>query len=147
MDSDYGKLRDKLDTGKYKVTRQREAILQVLCHHKDEHMSAEEIYDRVRELYPDIGLATIYRTLDILTDLNMVHRLDFGDGRARYELVQDKPHHHHHLICLRCGSISEVKDDLLYQLEETVDREHGFLIVDHRLQFLGYCANCRDFNS
>lgn len=125
-----------------RLTPQRRAILEVLQKNAGRHLSAEEIYDLVRAQKPGIGLATIYRTLDILVEGALAHRLDFGDGKARYELARQEEHHHHHLVCVECGQIIEVKDDLLQRLEEMVEQENSFTIMDHHLKFFGYCSRC-----
>lgn len=127
----------------YKITPQRRVILQTLLSHPDSHLSAEELYALVKEHDSEIGLATIYRTLDLLEELNILHKLHFGDGRSRYELSHlQTEHHHHHLVCLGCNQILEVKEDLLQQLETLIEREHAFRIVDHRVQVYGYCSEC-----
>lgn len=127
----------------HKMTPQRRVILQSLLENADQHLSAEELYALAKEKDPEIGLATIYRTLDLLEELNILHKLHFGDGRSRYELCHvQSEHHHHHLVCLNCNQILEVKEDLLSQLEDLIEREHGFRIVDHRVQFYGYCSSC-----
>lgn len=127
----------------HKLTPQRRVVLQTLLDNQELHMSAEEVYALAKELDSEIGLATIYRTLDLLAELNIVHKLNFGDGRSRYELCHvQSEHHHHHLVCLNCNQILEVKEDLLHQLESLIEGEHGFHIVDHRVQFYGYCAEC-----
>jgi len=128
----------------HKLTPQRRVVLQTLLENQELHMSAEEVYGLAKEKDSEIGLATIYRTLDLLADLNIVHKLNFGDGRSRYELcnLPSEHHHHHHLVCLNCNQILEVKEDLLQQLETLIEREHGFQIVDHRVQVYGYCSDC-----
>ncbi|MBI2874368.1 MAG: transcriptional repressor [Firmicutes bacterium] len=126
----------------YRFTPQRRAIIEVFFDDGSGHLSAEDIYHQVRDKLPDVGLATVYRTLDILENLNVLHKLNFGDGRFRYEINQEGLHHHHHLVCLQCGQVSEVKTDLLNDLEEKIAREHGFNIVDHSLKFYGHCAAC-----
>ncbi|MEW5899497.1 MAG: transcriptional repressor, partial [Bacillota bacterium] len=70
--------------------------------------------------------------------------IDFGDGRKRYELIQteEEGHHHHHLICLRCGKIQEVTEDLLEDLEKRVTRTYNFTITNHQLKIFGYCKAC-----
>jgi Fur family ferric uptake transcriptional regulator len=126
-----------------KLTPQRRLVLETLLENPDSHLSAEELYLLAKDKDPEIGLATIYRTLDLLDELNILHKLNFGDGRSRYELShQQVDHQHHHLICLSCNQILEVKEDLLHQLEELIEDGHGFRIVDHRVQFYGYCASC-----
>lgn len=127
----------------HKMTPQRRVILQTLLENPNLHLSAEELYALVKEQDSEIGLATVYRTLELLEELNILHKLYFGDGRSRYELCHlQSEHHHHHLICHTCNQILEVKEDLLNQLESLIEREHGFRIVDHRVQFYGYCTEC-----
>jgi Fur family ferric uptake transcriptional regulator len=135
-------IKQQLHTENFKLTPQREATLRVLLENEEAHLSAEEIFMLVKQKAPDIGLATVYRTLDLLCDLKIIEKLNFGDGVARYEFrSEDHPHHHHHLICLKCGSLFEI-EDLLDDLEERVERDHKFKIVDHRVSFLGYCSSC-----
>ena len=101
----------------YKLTYQREAILQAIIDNKDEHLSNEEIYNIVSKNYPEIGIATIYRTMQLFEKLNIVYKLNFDDGFSRYELnLGTGDHHHHHLICLKCGKVIEVKLDLFLSL-------------------------------
>lgn len=130
----------------YRFTPQRRLVLEIFLENRERHLSAEEVFNFSRERGEEIGLATIYRTLELLEDLGLIHKLNFGDGRSRYELAhQDiSDHHHHHLVCLGCDGIFEVEDDLLHQLEEVIEKKHGFDIVNHNLQFYGYCSNCQD---
>jgi Fur family ferric uptake transcriptional regulator len=136
-------LTNELHTSRYKHTPQRQSILQVLEDHGDLHLSAEEIYEILREKPEDIGLATVYRTLELFLELNILHKVDFDDGRSRYELASNQRHRHHHLVCLTCGQVIEVKEDLLNQLEEIIEQENGFLVLDHAVKFYGYCRECR----
>lgn len=124
-----------------RLTPQREAVLRILLDCQDKHLTAEDIYDRTRAEYPDIGLATIYRTLELFEELELVSRLEFGDGGRRYESALGKDHHH--LLCMDCGRIAEFNEDLLEDLQETIARESGFLILNHSLRFFGYCNHCK----
>ncbi len=127
----------------HKMTPQRRVVVQSLLENPDQHLSAEELYILAKEKDADIGLATIYRTLDLLEELKILHRHNFGDGRSRYELSQlQSEHHHHHLVCLTCSKIIEVEEDLLQQLEFLIEKEKGFRIIDHRVQFYGHCETC-----
>ena len=129
----------------YKVTPQRQLILQMFLEHVDSHLSAEEVYMLVKHQNPEIGLATVYRTLDILAEIGVLLKNDFGDGRSRYEFSRnDEHHHHHHLICTRCGSVSEFDDDLLESLEAVITKRNKFRIKDHDLKFYGYCNKCEE---
>lgn len=129
----------------HKLTPQRRLILQIFLENKAEHLSAEEIYDLTRKKDANIGIATVYRTLDLLEEIGIVHKSNFGDGRGRYEpsLEGQEEHQHHHLLCLGCRKILEVEEDLLNQLEQLIVEKKGFRIVDHRVQFYGYCRECR----
>lgn len=138
-------IKDMLKDKGYKLTVQRKAIIDVFLESEDKHMSPEEVYDRVKGKYPDIGLATVYRALQLFEKLGVLYRLNFDDGCSRYELCTKKTgHQHHHLICLNCGKVMEVKVDLLENLEAEIEKDGEFEIVDHNLQFFGYCKDCKD---
>jgi len=143
-DSRKDDLKELLKKSGYKFTDQRSAVLDVLIKHKDSHLSIDDIYNYVKESNPDIGIATVYRTLTLLEKVGAVVRLDLDDGFSRYELSrQDEDHRHHHLICTNCGDVSEVEDDLLDALEEQILQKDGFLVTDHRVKFYGLCRKCR----
>ena len=138
-------LRNKLREKQYKLTPQRQIVLQVFINHPEEHLSAEDVYTLLRQISNDTGLATVYRTLELLSDLEILTKMDFGDGRSRYEINEaGSCHHHHHLICLTCGKVLGFADDLLETLEATISKSSNFQIVDHQVKFLGYCQECRD---
>lgn len=134
-----------------KVTSQRLAILQKLDNTADMHLTAEEIYDSVRKEEPEIGLATVYRTIQLLAEQNILEKLNLGDGCIRYELNHQrkssfdgkKQHHHHHLVCLGCKQIFSFEDDLLEQLEAEIYEKNGFVVTDHDVKLYGYCRTCR----
>lgn len=139
-------LRGKLSEKGYKMTPQRKEILRIFVEHQDiHHMSAEDVYSILREKDSEIGLATVYRALDLLSELGILVQIDFGDGCARYELntADPKVHHHHHLICVKCKKVIEFEEDLLDDLEENIARKSGFKILNHEVKFFGYCKNCR----
>lgn len=127
----------------YKLTPQRRIILQAFMNNAERHLSAEDIYSIVKAENPDIGLATVYRTLELLAEIGVLQKLNFGDGRSRYEFAEDEEHHHHHLICLCCGEVMEFTDDLLESLETTIAGKTDFKIIDHQLKFYGYCKKCQ----
>lgn len=129
-----------------KVTTQRIGVLEVLSDSNDSHLTAEEIYDVVRVKYPDIGLATVYRTIQLLLELQLIDRIELDDGCVRYGMgTKDAKtqHHHHHLICLSCGRIFSFAGDLLEPLEEYIWNTSGFQVVDHKVKFYGYCKECQ----
>ena len=129
-----------------KVTNQRLLVLEVLADHRDKHMTAEDIYELVKEDYPDIGLATIYRTVQLLREMQLVDRINLDDGCLRYEISDmsdgETKHHHHHLICKTCGKVVPFEEDLLDELERLVEQETGFCVSDHELKFYGQCQEC-----
>lgn len=129
-----------------KVTSQRIMILEALIKRPDKHLTAEEIYELVKIKNPDIGLATIYRTIQLLSELNLIDKLNLGDSHVRYEIGKldkdDNIHHHHHLICLNCDKILTFEDDLLDQLEDTIEKTMDFMVVDHEVKLFGYCSEC-----
>ncbi|MGI6705434.1 MAG: Fur family transcriptional regulator [Clostridia bacterium] len=137
------RIRDELRSKGYKLTPQRSATLDIIFQNEGKHMSTEEIYNLVKKQCPEIGLATVYRTLQLLEEMDIIYRQNFDDGRNRYELnCRNEDHHHHHLICLECGSVTEVKGDLLEKLENNIEKGLSFKIMDHRLKFFGYCKSC-----
>jgi len=132
----------KLQEKDYKLTPQRKTILKVFLDNEQKHLSAEDIYQIVKNQYPEIGLATVYRTLDLLADIEVLQKMNFDDGKSRYELSSHDKHHHHHLICLKCSKIIEFNDDLLDVLEKAIYEKKSFTVINHELKFFGYCSEC-----
>lgn len=128
-----------------KLTLQRRTVLDVLIENGEEHLSTEEIYSRVKKKFPEIGLATVYRTVQLFEEMGIVDRLNFDDGCSRFELAsEDTVHHHHHLICEACNRVYEVENDLLEEIESEIERKYKFKIHDHNLMFYGICDECRN---
>lgn len=137
-------LKDKLKEKGYKLTPQRRSILNIILETEGKHLSAEEIYELVKSKCPDIGLATVYRTMQMFDEVGLVYKHNFDDGRSRYELNHhNEDHQHHHLICVGCNSVIEVEEDLLEQLELEIERKYNFQINNHNVKFFGYCERCR----
>lgn len=135
----------KLKESGYKLTPQRLAIINAIEENKGKHLNTEEIYDIVKQRNPEMGLATVYRTLQMLDELEVVSSLNLEDGCVRYELYcDDGSHHHHHLICSSCGAVIEVEGDLLDQLEDKIESDYNFKIIDHKLKFYGLCSKCQN---
>lgn len=128
-----------------KITSQREAVLTVLKERPDQHLTAEEIYDIVRRDNPDIGLATVYRTITLLCDMGIIDKLSLDDGFIRYEIAIEQPgkHRHHHLICLRCHKVISFELDLMEPLETEIKKRTGFDVCDHEVKMYGYCKECQ----
>lgn len=135
----------------YRITVPREAILEVLSK-TSEHLSAEDIYMEVHKTHANIGLTTIYRTLELLVHMGLVFKFDFGDGRARYELSEGPKgtRHHHHLVCTNCGRVIDYTDfiddeiELLSRTEKGLSRKFSFKINNHLIQFYGLCDKCQN---
>ena len=129
-----------------KLTGQLLLVLETMAEHPGEHLTAEEIFDLARRNYPEIGLATIYRTLQVLVELNVVDKISFDDGFARYELIEEldsERHHHHHAICIGCKTVISLEEDLLEALEQELMENLGFAVTDHEVKLYGYCKECR----
>jgi len=147
MENRLERIKKQLHSSSYKLTPQREATLRVLLENEADHLSAEDVYLLVKEKSPEIGLATVYRTLELLTELKVVDKINFGDGVSRYDLRQEgAAHFHHHLVCIECGSVDEIQEDLLEDVEAIVEKNWNFIIKDHRLTFHGICHRCQEKN-
>lgn len=131
----------------FKLTTQRRTVLDVLQNNEGNHLTAEEIYEIVREKCPEIGLATVYRTIQLLHELKLIDKLNLDDGFIRYEIGKfsndNHHHHHHHLICENCGKVIEVEDDLMESIEEGFEEKYGFTVTDHKVKFYGICKDCK----
>jgi len=144
MDKVISDVGEKLREKECKFTTRREHILKVLLENKGKHLCAEDVYNLVKRKAPDMGLATVYRTLELFQEFDIIHSMDFGDGRKRYEFNDEEGlnHHHHHLICIKCSAIIEVNEDLLEDLENKVSQQYEFKITNHQLKIFGICKNC-----
>jgi len=124
-----------------RVTPQRVLVMEALGS-KSGHLTADEIMRWVSARYPAINLATVYRTLDALVSAGLVTHTDLGIGAAYYELVGDTLHHH--LVCDRCGDVTEVEDALLVPLRERLLRDYDFRAAVNHLAIFGTCRACRE---
>lgn len=130
-------------------TKTRDLVLDFLSKERG-HLSAKEIYQALSTIYPQIGLATVYRTLELLTRLGFLNRLVSQDGQNRYEFKGPVSEaHHHHLICLRCGQIIDTNEhiqeevSLIQKMEESIRQKYHFFIQEHQTTFYGLCSNCQ----
>ena len=132
------RLTEYLKKNKLKVTKQRLAILDVFMS-MEHHVSLDELYSSISRLHPNIGLATIYRTMKLFVDADIAHDRRFDDGLTRYELVDDE--HHDHLICTRCGHIFEFEDEIIEMRQEMIAQQYGLKIQSHKLEIYGECTD------
>ena len=125
----------------YRLTPQRLMVLDVL-HSADQHISAEEIFSRVQAKYPYANISTVYRTLELLKELNLITEIDLDDGCIRYHLTEKG--HHHHLICAKCGKMIDLPEHILVPLKETLLNDYKFEADLQHLAVFGLCQECRD---
>jgi len=125
-----------------KFTIQREVILEML-YSSDEHLTPESLHHLIQEKHPDLntGIATVYRTLSLLEDSDMVTSLSFGAQGKKYELGAKD--HHDHIICTKCGTISEFVDDEIESRQKKIAEELGFIMQEHSMQIYGICLPCQ----
>lgn len=135
------KLKAFLKKKGFKSTRQRDIIVTEFLKSK-EHVTAEELYNRINKKHKDIGLTTVYRTLKLLEVSGLAAAQIFADNLMRYEPLSEEEHHDH-LICINCGSITEFEDPKMERLQKNIAGEFGFYIVNHRMEFYGYCRRCQ----
>lgn len=122
-----------------KSTGQRDDIARVFFE-IGRHISAEELYAEVKKINPHVGYATIYRTLRLLKECELVSERHFDDGQARFETISDR--HHDHFICERCGRIIEFENEGLERLQEAIAKELRAKLTRHKMELYGVCADC-----
>ena len=136
-------LKGHLAKRKLKLTKQREVILQAFL--KADHITAEELYRKITRKNVQLGLATVYRTLNLLSEVGICQPRHFGDNKTIYDNVLYK-NHHDHLICDECGKIIEFECPDIERLQEEMAAQHGFTLKRHRLELYGCCTdleNCK----
>ena len=124
--------------GIVRMTRQRREIMRAVEKSRC-HLTADEVYKIVRRRMPRISLGTVYRNLDALAELGLLKKVEFCSCQRRYE-TNDEPHFH--LICEKCGCVSDLPADGLDNLEEMVGTENGYTINGYKLEFYGLCPEC-----
>jgi len=124
----------------FRLTPQRLAIIRILAESKD-HPSADEIYQEVRALFPTTSVATVYKTIALLKELNEVLELGFPDGSNRYD--GNRPYPHPHAICTKCRKIMDPKISNVEELSEEMKKKTGYSFSFHRLDFFGLCPECQ----
>jgi Fur family transcriptional regulator, ferric uptake regulator len=122
------------------LTRQREEILQCLMK-ADQHLEVEELYDLIKKKDPSLGRATVFRTVKLLQECNLVQEVAGSNGRAKYELKADRPHHDH-TICIECGRITEFQSPMMERFQDEAIRKQGFVALWHRHEIFGRCKQC-----
>lgn len=133
-------LNSYLTTKGLKSTTQRDYIAEVFFR-TNTHISLEELLQKVRKKTPNIGYATVYRTMKLLTECGLALARQFGDGQTRYENLPEDGHHDH-IICIKCSKIAEFQNPKIEQLQAEAAKKLGFTVVNHKLELYGYCSEC-----
>jgi len=131
---------DYLKTKDLKLTEQRKLILEAFLK-IETHVTAEELYDLIKLNYPEIGVATVYRTLKLLCECGLANELKFSDRVARYEHLFGHEHHDH-LICIKCGKYTEVVDPEIETLQQKLAGKNKLQVLRHRMELYGFCEDC-----
>ena len=134
-------LEEYISVNNLKITKQRRTVLKIFLESKD-HVSVEELYNTVLKTEPKIGLATVYRTLALLTKSGLALEMDFGDGQKRYESSY-RSVHHDHMVCTECGKILEFNHPLIEKYQEEMAKQKNFKITSHKLDLFGLCKDCK----
>lgn len=129
----------------YRLTPQRHAVLKVVAGSHD-HLTPAEIYSRVQQKHPAIGLATVYRVINLLDELKLICRVNLR-GDAQSYLMRRPTEHHHHLLCSQCGRAVDFTNCDLSIFEEKLSRQTGFSIEGHFLEIYGRCPDCSNADS
>ena len=133
-------LKRYLDEKGLKSTQQRDFIAFAFFR-TNTHISLDELLSKVRRKNARLGYATVYRTMKLLVDCGLAVERQFGDGQTRYE-NRPEDGHHDHIICLKCAKIVEFQNQRIEDLQDEVAKEHGFAVVNHKLELYGYCNDC-----
>ncbi len=130
----------KLRDSGHKITPQRMAIVKILAK-SEGHPSVENIHDQIKEDFPTMSLATVYKNISLIKSLGEVLELGFPDGSNRYD--GNRPDPHPHVICIKCKTIADPDLDSLDEMKKEVASTTNFKILTHRLDFFGICSDCQ----
>ena len=140
--SDYttDSLKAELNARGWRMTPQRSKILQVFQNlPKGKHLSAEELSNLLEEQDESISLATIYRSLKLMTRMGILRELELAEVHKHYELNQTDPYHHHHLVCIQCNKTIEFQNELFFKESLKQCEQEGFQLIDYQLTVIGIC--------
>lgn len=137
-------LKAELNSRGWRMTPQREVILSVFQDLPEgKHLSAEDLYHLLQEREEGISLATIYRTLKLMARMGILRELELAEGHKHYEINQPSPHHHHHLICVRCNKTIEFKNDSILKAGVKAADKNGYHLLDCQLTIHAVCPTCQ----
>lgn len=133
-------LKAYLESHGLKTTAQRDFIADSFFR-TNTHISLDELLKKVKRKNPRVGYATVYRTMKLLTDSGLALERRFGDGQTRYENMPEDGHHDH-MICIKCGKITEFQNQKIEQLQIEMAKKLGYSVINHKLELYGYCSEC-----
>lgn len=137
-------LKAELNERGWRLTSQRETILQVFQNLPEgNHLSAEDLHEHLNRQGENISLSTIYRTLKLMARMGILRELELAEGHKHYEINQPSPHHHHHLICVRCNKTIEFKNDSILKTGTKTAQKEGYHLLDCQLTIHAICPTCQ----
>ncbi len=131
-----------LKNKKLRNTKQRQKILKIFCFKKG-HISVDDLYVAIRVKYPNIGYATVYRTLKLFKKIGIAEEIKIGNQKVLYE-NKYKNRHHDHLVCIKCGKLIEISSEELEYSQEKLAKKNNFKVLDHKLILYGICKECNN---
>ncbi|HIK53883.1 MAG TPA: transcriptional repressor [Synechococcales cyanobacterium M55_K2018_004] len=137
-------LKAELNERGWRLTPQRETILQIFQNLPEgNHLSAEDLYNLLQGQGQPISLSTIYRTLKLMARMGILRELELAEGHKHYEINQPAPHHHHHLICVRCNKTIEFKNDSILKTGTKTAQKEGYHLLDCQMIIHAICPTCQ----
>lgn len=137
-------LKAELHDRGWRMTPQRETILRTFQDLKEgHHLSAEDLCALLKDQDTPIGLSTIYRNLKLMSRMGILRELELAEGQKRYEINQPAPHHHHHMICVRCSKTVEFKQDSVLKVGAKTAEKAGYQLLDCQLSIHAVCPSCQ----
>lgn len=131
----------RLEAAGHRATPQRMAVVAALMAQRS-YVTAQDLHAALTRVQPHLGLATVYRTLELLVDSGLAESFPQPNNELRYAFCSAR--HHHHLVCTHCGFVAEVPGCALHEIERDLERQSNFAITDHALTFFGACRDCRN---
>lgn len=145
LDLIHEEISDKLKKSGYKLTPQREVTVATLIENQAKLLTAEEIFMAVKSKNPSIGLATVYRTLDLLDELSIVNKKQFHDGLTRYDVfISSSKVQPYYLVCSNCGKMQEIKENMFSEISSYIQTKHKFIVKVQDVTFHGICDSCQN---
>ncbi|SHG91606.1 Fur family transcriptional regulator [Tepidibacter thalassicus] len=135
-------LEKKIKNNGYKLTNQRKGIIKTLFEHKNHFLSAEEIFSKLKEKNIKTNLSTVYRNLEILEKIDIIHKINIDGNYFKYELIQNKKQHNHVIICKNCGKTEKINFCPLEKIISNITN-NNFVLTDHKFELYGYCNKCK----